>query len=259
MPKTPHRPPNDLARSIKRTLEVLEFFDERRLTATVGEISRELGYPQSSTSILLKSLMTLGYLAYDAAARTYRPTARVALLGRGVQPRLFDDGRLMAALHQLSAKTGELVFLAARSDLSVHYIRTVPATNALRMHLEPGAVRPLVGSPIGSLFLSALGDAEIAQMHARSKAIAGHGGAPPLAEVIAETQIVRRQGSVLSTKTRTPGGGLVAMLLPVQDAQPLAICLGGVGTILVANAKRYAQYMREAIARHLLPESKKST
>jgi hypothetical protein len=49
------------------------------------------------------------------------------------------------------------------------------------------------------------------------------------------------------------------MLLPVQDAQPLAICLGGVGTILVANAKRYAQYMREAIARHLLPESKKST
>lgn len=258
MPRISKKAPTDLARSIKRTLEVLEFFDERRLSATVGEISRELGYPQSSTSILLKSLMTLGYLTYDLDSRRYRPTARVAMLGRGLQPRLFDDGQLMAVLHELSAKTGELVFVAVRSGLTIHYIRIVPATNPLRMHLEPGAIRPLFGASIGSLFLSELRDAEIAELHERAKETASRGTVPPLAEVMADAKIIRRQGYVLSTKTRTPGGGLLAMLLPVQDAQPLAVCLGGVGTILIDNAPRYVPFMREAIARHLPTGEKKS-
>ena len=75
----------DQARSIKRTLEVLEYFDEENPSASVGGISKELGYPQSSTSILLKSLLNLGYLSYDDKTRTYRPTARVALIGRGIR------------------------------------------------------------------------------------------------------------------------------------------------------------------------------
>src|SRR5690606_35115741 len=82
----------ELSRSIKRTLEVLEFFDAEHPAVSVSEISRALGYPQSSTSILLKSLMELGYLHYDKVTRTYRPTARVALLGRNVQSYLFGDG-----------------------------------------------------------------------------------------------------------------------------------------------------------------------
>ena len=83
----------DLSRSIKRTLEVLEFFDSDHLVVSVSKISRALGYPQSSTSILLKSLGELGYLHYDRSTRTYRPTARVAFQGRGVQSHLFGDCR----------------------------------------------------------------------------------------------------------------------------------------------------------------------
>ena len=71
----------DVVKSAARVLEVCEFFASRRMPATVRDICHGLGYPQSSTSVLLKSLHTLGYLAYDAAARCYIPASRVTLLG----------------------------------------------------------------------------------------------------------------------------------------------------------------------------------
>jgi DNA-binding IclR family transcriptional regulator len=246
---------NDLARSIKRTLEVLEYFDEERPRASVSDISRELNYPQSSTSILLKSLMTLGYLAYDEKDRSYRPTARVALLGRTIRSFLLGDGDLMASLDDVSEKTGELIFLAASAGLSVHYVYVIPARNPLRMHLRSGAVRPLVGSATGHLFLAQRTDEEIADLVERARAASDGGTVPDLGVVMKDVRKIRRQGYVLSDQTVTPGGGVLGMMLPRDvDGQPLAMCLGGVGTVVLANADRFTKIMRESIARHF-PES----
>jgi DNA-binding IclR family transcriptional regulator len=44
----------------ERTLAILEHFRERKRGATVGEIADGLGSPQSSTTMLLKSLHDLG-------------------------------------------------------------------------------------------------------------------------------------------------------------------------------------------------------
>ena len=242
----------DQARSIKRTLEVLEYFDEDHPAASVGEISRELGYPQSSTSILMRSLMTLGYLSYDDRTRTYRPTARIALLGRGIRLRLFGDGSLMAAIDEISAKTGELVFLAARAGLAVHYIHVVQGTNPLRMHLRAGATRPLVGAATGYLFLSADDDDAIAATVERAIAAAPTGTVPDLDEVMREVRQIRLSGHVLSTRTYTPGGGVLGMLLPLEiDQQPLALCIGGVGSILVDNSETLLRAMRDAVDHNL--------
>lgn len=244
---------NEHARSIKRTLEVLEYFDEDHPSASVGEISRVLGYPQSSTSILLKSLMSLGYLAHDEKTRSYRPTARVALLGRGVRPKLFGDGAIMAALHDLNDRTGELIFIAVRIGLSVHYLHVVPATNALRMHLRAGSIRPAVGSATGHLLLSALDDARIARTVEAARAGSPDEPVPDLATVMADVARIRADGHVLSTHTLTPGGGVLAMLLPdPPEGEPLAICLGGVGTVIVENGDRYLAAMRDVVRRHIV-------
>lgn len=64
---------------------------------------------------------------------------------------------------------------------------------------------------------------------------------------------------LISTKTVTPGGGVLAMLLPQQiDNQPLAMCIGGVGSVVIDNAGRFARVMQEAIARHLLQQGGKA-
>jgi predicted transcriptional regulator len=58
-------------KSARRVLEILEFFAQGRREATVMEVADALAYPQSSTTALLSSLATLGYLRQDVARRTY--------------------------------------------------------------------------------------------------------------------------------------------------------------------------------------------
>ena len=60
-------------KSAQRTLAVLEYFQTHRRAAAVGEIAAALGMPQSSTSMLLKSLLSLGYLEYTASSRRVAP------------------------------------------------------------------------------------------------------------------------------------------------------------------------------------------
>lgn len=243
----------ELSRSIKRTLEVLEFFDAEHPAVSVSEISRALGYPQSSTSILLKSLMELGYLHYDKVTRTYRPTARVALLGRNVQSYLFGDGAVMAALEEMSQRTGETVILAARAGVVVQYIHVIPATNPVRLHLRVGAVRPMIGAAVGHLFLSTLPDEALAgEVQRLAEALD-----KPLPEderkaLLKEIRKIRRNGYVHSNSTVTPGGGVVATLLPGSfNGQTLAVGIGGVASVISANCERFLAVLREAIRKHL--------
>jgi predicted transcriptional regulator len=49
-------------KSAMRTLALLEYFRRTKTSAAVTEIAAALGMPQSSTSVLLKSLVSLNYL-----------------------------------------------------------------------------------------------------------------------------------------------------------------------------------------------------
>src|SRR3546814_17492015 len=75
-----------VVKSAGRVLRILEYFDSVQREACVSEISRTLKWPQSSTSVLLKSLVSLGYLQKDRYRRTYRPTRRGSLLGHCLAP-----------------------------------------------------------------------------------------------------------------------------------------------------------------------------
>ena len=48
-------------KSAARVLAILEYFDDLQRPSTVTEIAEELTYPQSSTSALLRSLVSMGY------------------------------------------------------------------------------------------------------------------------------------------------------------------------------------------------------
>src|SRR5690606_41118792 len=62
-----------VVKSAGRALQILEYFDAVQREASVSEISRALHCPQSSTSVLLRSLVHLGYLQNDRYRRTYYP------------------------------------------------------------------------------------------------------------------------------------------------------------------------------------------
>lgn len=78
-------PTTKTVKSAVRTLQVIEFLAERASPATISQIASTLRFPQSSTSMLMTCLVKLGYVEHDRRDRTYRPTAKLARLFRGLQ------------------------------------------------------------------------------------------------------------------------------------------------------------------------------
>src|SRR5437867_633342 len=99
-------------KSAMRTFEVLELFAERRRPMALYEIYSELGYPQSSTTNLLKSMVLLGYLNYNRVKRTYLPTMRLNLLGNWVAGYIQAEGGFRDLVNEMQRRTDETVGLS---------------------------------------------------------------------------------------------------------------------------------------------------
>ncbi|MCB2047506.1 MAG: helix-turn-helix domain-containing protein [Novosphingobium sp.] len=147
------------AKIARRVVEVLEYFDDEHPEATVMDIVRRYDRPQSSTSELLSSLVELGLLHKDPYARSYRPTARAALLGATSQQGAVRDGRLIRLLDRLAAQTGLPVLLVAKTGLDVQIVTARQGNNARLRRLRSllgGQREPLSQNAAGWLLLSTL-------------------------------------------------------------------------------------------------------
>lgn len=112
-------------KSAQRVFEVLEYFDADHPEASVTDISRRYGYPQSSASELLSYMVHLGYLRRGCRGRTYQLSLRVAMLGTWVQPQLVRNGRLLRLMDEIAAETGCTVVLATNSGVRLQCLHAV--------------------------------------------------------------------------------------------------------------------------------------
>ena len=242
-----------IVKSAARVFEVLEYFDDVRQAATVMEIARALDYPQSSTSVLLHSMVALGYLTHDPRARTYIPSPRIKLFGSWIDAPFFREGAVMQLMHEIGDTTGELVLLAVQDRQLVRYIHVVPATNPVRLHLRAGMVRSLIRSGVGKLFLSIQPDEQVRKLVHRLNAEETNPefriSVRTLFEELAE---IRACGFSVATHQVTPGASGVSVLLPgVSAMQPMAVAVAGVSENVVGQTARFVEAIRTAIRRHL--------
>src|ERR1700756_2628914 len=114
------------AKTARRVIEVLEFFDEQNRQATVMDIARRYNRPQSSTSELLAILVDMGLLYKDPNSRSFTPTPRAAMLGSQCQPTLVRDGRLSMMMDRLVAQTGQGAAVLGMVGLQVQMFRWMP-------------------------------------------------------------------------------------------------------------------------------------
>lgn len=70
-----------LVKSAGRVLQIFEIFAQNKRAMRITEIAEKLEIPQSSASLLVKTLMQNGYLDYSARGRSVQPTMRLTLLG----------------------------------------------------------------------------------------------------------------------------------------------------------------------------------
>lgn len=244
----------DSVKSAVRVLQVFEFFDRVEREGTVMEIARALAIPQSSTSVLLKSLVGLGYLVQDRERKTFVPTAKLTRLGAWVAPMLAPNSAVIALMDELGHTTGETIILGVLAGEVVRYIHVVPATTALRLHVGPDTARPVATSGMGRMLMSTLPAErvrEIVQRHNTSERNPEH--RLNLASVTRDLSGVRAAGYALSLNRITRGAGVVAVLLPSDEGPLLSLGIGGLSKTIQEQASELVKLMRQGIARHLAP------
>jgi DNA-binding IclR family transcriptional regulator len=244
-------------KSAERVLHVLEYFDSKRTKATVMEIARQLGYPQSSTSELLRCLVKLGYLNYDRFRRTYEPTARVPLLGAWVQPGLFRHGHLLPMLDEISRATGETVTLSSLVGLEVQYIHVVPPRGTTEAIVAQGGIRPLLQSCIGRLYMSGYPDARVRELvHRLNAEEVIPERRVKLANLEVELKRIRQQGYAAEYGEFETGFGAMNALLPCRNGQTLAVGIAGTAHDLQAHSDEYLAVIRSALKQVVRPAVK---
>lgn len=246
---------NAVIKTAGRVFEILEYFREVRKPLSVRDISEHFNYPLSSTSVLVKSIATLGYLSYDSRIRAYSPTILVAMLGDWIYESTFSSSEIVGMMKSLNESTRETVILAVQNDIYSQYVQVVQSLQPIQFYVSPGTRRPLCWSGTGWALLAEQSDPTIGRLHQRTLGRIGRAGLPKalaLADVMAEVTKVRRRGYVLSRGTNTPGVGVIAMPLPTgNNGARLVIGIGGLIERLESSEKAIVRQMKDSIARYL--------
>jgi len=221
--------PPAAVKSAERVLAILEYFQEYRRAATVGDIATALSLPQSSTSMLLKSLVALGYLEYGEGSRLLRPTYRVALLGNWIQKSFFRHGPLTDMMEAIQREIGETVVLGRQNGASMQYVHIVDASYAVRLIIHSGTLRPMIRSALGMVLLTKRPDHEVRAIVRRNNADAEDVQARVNErDFLVEMEGIRRHGFAESKGRMISSASTIAMLVPAEKKQtPLAMGVGG--------------------------------
>jgi len=234
-------------KSAHRVLEILEYFAQGVRCATLTQIENALGYPQSSTSALLATLETLGYLRVDPVDRTYSPTLRVMLLGSWLQDELFGHGSLVSCTEWLRQRTGQAVMVGLRQGIHVRFILSLRAKQPQPLRFPVGVLRPVCLSSAGKMLLSTLPDSQVLRIARHANAMEPDANRVSTRALLDEMALIRERGWAMSLDYPTPNRATLAVLLPdISGQPPMAMILGCRKPLLLAKQAQLLADLRAA-------------
>jgi DNA-binding IclR family transcriptional regulator len=150
-----------ISKSVARAFQVLELFRAARQPLTAADIGRQLALPQPSTRALLKTLVSLGYLGWTGADRTYWPTGHVTALGQWLAAEQRIPVRLTLALDRIADLAAETTSLCGLRDGKVEILHVCKAQHPVALQLETGVGVAAWRTAVGRALLAAVPDAEL--------------------------------------------------------------------------------------------------
>lgn len=237
-------------KSALRVLELLEFFAEEQRAATMSEVMHSLSWPQSSTSVLLRSLVEAGFFEHDARTGLYAPSIRLSLATGWIQDHLYSEQSLLRLMREVSQRTGHTVMIGTRSGVHVRYLHVIQATREGRFTARIGSLRPLFGSAAGRMLLTTVRQREVAMLWRKASAVERDTHpVPPLEQVWRDIEAARTQGFAQSHGTSVPGASALAVLIPTgSHREPMTLSVGGPIAEVEAEREHLLEVLRTAIA-----------
>jgi DNA-binding IclR family transcriptional regulator len=236
-------------KSAQRMLELLEFFAEERRPTTVGVIAQSLGWPQSSTSVLLAGLAESGYFDHDVRTGMYVPNVRVALATAWLQEHVYSEYNLLRLMESVLEQTGHTVMIGTRRGVHVRYLHVLQATREGRFVAKTGSLRPLFHSAAGKMLLTTLPEREVAMLLRKANALEVEPSRRlEFPAVKHELEKVRKLGYAVSTGTSMAGAAALAILIPVpRERESMTLSVGGPLSEVTQERDELARILKEAI------------
>lgn len=237
-------------KSALRTFEVLELFKSNRRPMRLNEIYTALGYPQSSTTNLLKSMVLTGYLNFNRKTRMYIPTMRVSDLGSWLPSYIHQDGALRAMVKHVQRETDETVGLVAQNDLFIQYVMLEIPNHEYTAAPEQGDMRLMIDSSTGLAMLSKMSDRTIEKLYRYTKYYySGMEYFADFEELMREIRWIRFIKRVYMPKRPTPKVSSIAISLDEEhNGIPLALGVGGLSERIREKKDEILQIMQDAVA-----------
>lgn len=241
---------NPQVKSATRAIEILEYFKLGQQPRSMSQIAVDLGYPQSSATVMLKSLVNLGYLNFDRGTRDYFPTPKLAALGDWIPRVMFGSGQMIDALNDVHVATGEGTFLGTKNDIYLQYTRTKESIHALRFHIDEGFMRPITLSAAGWVLLSTLPEKKVDNIVRRANiATPNPDERTDTKTILKRIADVRKNGYAYAENLPLEGGATLALKLPINlQGQPVVLAIGGVTSRFQNNFTAYKNALFAAAA-----------
>ena len=223
-------------KSADRVLSLLELFERRREPLSASEIASEQGWPLSSTTALLKSLVGSRYLMQVRNGRQYYPSIRLNKLTRWLGEELLPSGEaVQELLLALRDQFGETVTLSVRRGLAMEFVEILLGTKQVVMKVQEGDTFPVFGSAIGIAALAATAPEKVEELIERSRQLEPERTID--VEVIRERiESCRRGGYYAGYDHAIEGLGAITVPLTLP---------GAVSTYVIAIAGLTSQIRRE--------------
>ncbi len=146
-------------KSAERVLQIFELLAHHPDGLTIKEISENLAFPQSSTSNLVATLSTAGYLNL-VEMKKFKLGAKLIHIGTMAMENL--DISLVAKpyLEKLMNDVQETVFMATLSEEELVYVLKIDSKRSIRTTAQTGFRKPLYCTGLGKTFLANMSEKE---------------------------------------------------------------------------------------------------
>jgi DNA-binding IclR family transcriptional regulator len=239
---------SDLVKSAARALEILEVFATERKRMNSAQLGAALGYPKSSLSVLLKSLVAQGYLANGNGDQDYFPTLKLARLGEWIPAALLGSDALLPMLAKLRDETAETVTLTMATDLHMRCLHALIGTHPISLQVEEGVSFPMVGTAIGTMYLATQNEKFVSALLTRwAKQHPGQSKAA-MAKLQADVEDARMRGVACAYDIVLPDTGAIAMPIRIgRGDEALVVAVAGLNHRMHLKEASIIQTMRTLI------------
>ena len=209
------------SRTISRALDVLEAFSEERPALTLKDLSRAIGFPDSSLFRVLVTLQNRGYLQQSDDG-SYQLARKVFLGKLSERAEKFRE----IAKHEmqsLASHFNETASLAYLFDDRIQVIESIDSLHDIRISNRPGRVLPPHCSAMGKAITA------FQEREQVDRILEAYGLAPRTShsvtdrrELIAQLSQIRKSGIAYDREESTLGGICMAAAIQMKDGRVIA-------------------------------------